>query len=52
LIDGDDARRFRVVMDAAGEISRMAGTQFDPDVAKAFVELIPDLPSIGGFQAG
>jgi ribonuclease P protein subunit RPR2 len=30
---------------AADEIARMAGSQFDPDVARAFVDLIPNLPS-------
>lgn len=33
---------------AADEIRRMAGTQFDPEVSRAFVDLIPDLPPIGG----
>jgi HD-GYP domain-containing protein (c-di-GMP phosphodiesterase class II) len=32
---------------AMDEISRMGGSQFDPDIASAFVELIPDLPSLG-----
>ncbi len=31
---------------AADEIARMAGTQFDPEIARAFVDLIPDLPYI------
>ena len=30
---------------AAEEIARMAGTQFDPEVARSFVDLIPKLPS-------
>lgn len=30
---------------AAGEIAKMAGTQFDPDVARAFLEVIPRLPA-------
>jgi ribonuclease P protein subunit RPR2 len=33
---------------AMDEISRMGGSQFDPEIATAFVELIPDLPSLGG----
>jgi HD-GYP domain-containing protein (c-di-GMP phosphodiesterase class II) len=29
---------------ACAEIERMAGTQFDPDVCRVFVELVPELP--------
>ena len=31
---------------AAGEIVRMSGTQFDPEVSRAFIELVPDLPTV------
>jgi HD-GYP domain-containing protein (c-di-GMP phosphodiesterase class II) len=34
------------IQHAADEIARMRGTQFDPDVAGAFVDLIPDLPYV------
>lgn len=54
VVDAYDAmttnRPYRAALStdhAAGEIARMAGSQFDPDVARAFVELIPTLPAVG-----
>jgi HD-GYP domain-containing protein (c-di-GMP phosphodiesterase class II) len=55
VVDAYDAmttnRPYRAALPAAhaaDEIARMGGTQFDPEVARAYVALIPDLPSIGG----
>jgi HD-GYP domain-containing protein (c-di-GMP phosphodiesterase class II) len=52
VVDAYDAmttnRPYRAALPAehaADEIGRMAGSQFDPEVARAFVELIPNLPS-------
>ena len=53
VVDAFDAmttdRPYRAALShdyASEEICRMAGSQFDPDVAKAFVRLIPSLPSL------
>jgi HD-GYP domain-containing protein (c-di-GMP phosphodiesterase class II) len=52
VVDAYDAmttnRPYRAALPAehaADEIGRMAGSQFDPEVARAFVDLIPNLPS-------
>lgn len=52
VVDAYDAmttnRPYRAALPAdhaSAEIARMGGTQFDPDVARAFVELIPRLPA-------
>jgi HD-GYP domain-containing protein (c-di-GMP phosphodiesterase class II) len=51
LVDAYDAmttdRPYRAALGldhASAEIKKMAGTQFDPDVANAFLEIVESLP--------
>jgi ribonuclease P protein subunit RPR2 len=54
VVDAYDAmttnRPYRAALGAdhaAEEIRRMAGSQFDPEVARTFVDIIPELPTLG-----